>query len=75
MSSYGAIFGVLSADRKSLFYVDATLQRNYYYDLQADPHALKNRVTAQVRDYYEQLIRQDLEKIDKFYGVSEKELE
>lgn len=74
MSSYGAVFGVLSADQKSLFMVDAILHRNYYYDLQDDPHALKNRVTTTIRDHYEPVIHHDLEKIDEFYGVSEQEL-
>jgi arylsulfatase A-like enzyme len=74
MSSYGAVFGVLSADQQNLFFVDATLHRNYYYDLKHDPYALKNRVTVQIRDYYEPLIRRDLEEIDKFYGLSEQQL-
>lgn len=74
MSSYGAVFGILSADQQNLFFVDATLHRNFYYDLKADPHALRNKVTVQIRDYYEPLIRRDLEKIDAFYGLSEQQL-
>jgi glucan phosphoethanolaminetransferase (alkaline phosphatase superfamily) len=74
MSSYGAVFGILSADQQNLFFVDATLHRNFYYDLKADPHALRNKVTVQIRDHYEPLIRRDLEKIDSFYGLSEQQL-
>lgn len=74
MSSYGAVFGILSADQKNLFFVDATLHRNYFYDLKSDPQALKNRVTAPIRDSYEPMIRHDLEAIDKFYGLSEQQL-
>ncbi len=74
MSSYGAVFGILGADQKSLFMVDAVLHRSYYYNLEIDPTALKNRVTIPLRDHYEKLIRQDLEKIDQFYNVSEQEL-
>lgn len=74
MSSYEAVFGILSGDQQNLFFVDATLHRNFYYDLKADPHALRNKVTVQIRDYYEPLIRRDLEKIDAFYGLSEQQL-
>jgi arylsulfatase A-like enzyme len=74
MSSYGAVFGILAGDRKSLFMVDAMTRRNYYYDLQDDPRAFKNRVTIAIRDRYEPVIRQELENIDRFYNVSEQEL-
>ncbi|HKD16057.1 MAG TPA: sulfatase-like hydrolase/transferase [Candidatus Angelobacter sp.] len=68
MSSYMPVFGVLSADQKRLFMVDASLHRNFYYDLETDPQALKNAITVPLRDYYEQIVRKDLMKIDKFYG-------
>ena len=71
MSSYMPVFGVLSADQKKLFMVDASLHRNFYYDLEADPQALKNAITVPLRDHYEQIIRKDLTKIDKFYGKPE----
>ena len=71
MSSYLPVFGVLSADRKSLFMVDATLHRSSFYDLEHDPRALKNQVTLPIRDRYEREIRQDLQRIDAFYNVSE----
>ena len=71
MSSYMPIFGILSADQNNLFVVDANLRRNFYYDLKADPHALKNRITAPLRDYSEDLIRRDLTDIDRFYGRPE----
>lgn len=74
MSSYEPVFGILSADQKSLFMVDAVLHRNYYYNLEVDPSALKNRITVPLRDEYEAIIRRDLEKIDQFYNVSEQEL-
>jgi len=71
MSSYMPVFGVLSGDQKSLFMVDASLHRNFYYDLETDPQALKNAITVPLRDHYEQIIRKDLTKIDKFYGQVE----
>jgi len=71
MSSYMPVFGVLSADQKRLFMVDASLHRNFYYDLETDPQALKNAITVPLRDHYEQIIRKDLTKIDNFYGQVE----
>jgi hypothetical protein len=69
MSSYVPVFGVLSQDRKSLFMVDATLHRNYFYDLERDPSALKNEVSPALRDKYEAILREDLLRVDRFYSV------
>jgi Sulfatase len=74
MSSYMPVFGVLSGDQRSLFFVDAVLDRSFYYDLQHDPHAFKKRMTVPIRDRYEGVIRQDLEAIDRFYGLTEEVL-
>jgi hypothetical protein len=75
MSSYMPVFGVLSRDQKDLFVVDASLRRNYYYNLADDPLAFKNRITVPVRDRFEPILRKDLEKIDRFYGLTESELQ
>lgn len=75
ISSYMPVFGILSQDEKELFMVDASLRRQYYYNLGEDPQALKNRITVPIRDHFESILRNDLEKVDKFYGVTEKELE
>jgi len=74
MSSYQAVFGILSSDQKKLFMTDAVLHRNFYYDLNADPLAFKNRATADIVEQYQPVLRQDLENIDKFYNVSEQQL-
>jgi arylsulfatase A-like enzyme len=74
MSSYQAVFGILSADQKKLFMTDAVLHRNSFFDLSADPLAFKNRVTADIVKQYQPVLRQDLENIDKFYNVSEQQL-
>lgn len=71
MSSYLPVFGVLSGDRKSLFMVDATLHRSYFYDLEHDPSALKNQITLPIQDRYEKEIREDLQRIDAFYNLPE----
>ena len=74
MSSYQAVFGILSADRSKLFMTDAVLHRNAYYDLSVDPLALRNRATTAIVEQYQPVLRKDLEDIDKFYGVSEEQL-
>jgi hypothetical protein len=74
MSGYQAVFGILSADRKKLFTTDAVLHRNSYYDLETDPRAFKNRATIDIVEQYRPVLRQDLENIDRFYGVSEQQL-
>jgi arylsulfatase A-like enzyme len=74
MSSYEGVFGILSADQKTLFMTDAVLHRNSYYDLAADPQAFKNRATTEIVEHYRPLLREDLEKLDRFYGVSEQQL-
>jgi glucan phosphoethanolaminetransferase (alkaline phosphatase superfamily) len=74
MSSYMPVFGVLSGDQRSLFFVDAVLDRSFYYDLQHDPHAFKKRMTVPIRDRYDAVIRQDLKAIDRFYGLTEERL-
>jgi hypothetical protein len=74
MSSYLPVFGVLSGDRKSLFYVNAVLGRSFYYELRDDPQALKSRITVPIRDHHEAIIRKELETIDRFYGLAEQQL-
>jgi len=74
MSSYQAVFGILSADRRKLFMTDAVLHRNAYYDLSTDPLALRNRATTAIVEQYQPVLRKDLEDIDKFYGVTEEQL-
>jgi glucan phosphoethanolaminetransferase (alkaline phosphatase superfamily) len=74
MSSYLPVFGVLSGDGRSLFYVNAVLGRSFYYELRDDPQALKSRITLPIRDHHEAIIRQELETIDRFYGLAEQQL-
>jgi hypothetical protein len=57
-----------------LFFVDAVLNRSFYYDLEHDPKAYTKRMTVPILDRYEPVIRQDLEAIDKFYGLAEQQL-
>jgi membrane-anchored protein YejM (alkaline phosphatase superfamily) len=70
MSSYLPVFGLLSGDENSLYIVDAGKESNYFYDLQQDPEASRNRITAPLRKKYADLLRKDLEKLDAFYGTT-----
>lgn len=71
MSSYLPVFGILSGDEGSLYIVDAADKSNYFYDLRKDPQATTNRITASLRKKYAEEIKEDLEKIDRFYGTTD----
>jgi hypothetical protein len=49
--------------------VDASLQRTYFYDLEHDPTASENRITVALKKKYEQVVREDLKKIDSLYHL------
>ena len=68
-SSYAPVYGILGGDGKSLFIVDAVNQKNYFYNLLADPEGVHNRVTPRIRDENEALIREQLGMIDRLYGT------
>ena len=67
VSSYAPVYGVLDGSGKSLFVVDAVNQKNYFYDFANDPEGLHNRVTPQIRDRNESIIRREVGLIDNFY--------
>lgn len=69
-SSYAPVYGVLGGQGESLFIVDAVNHRNYFYDLKSDPRGKDNRVTHQLRDQYETVIRREIGTIDRFYHYS-----
>ena len=68
-SSYAPVYGILGGDGQNLFIVDAVNQKNYFYDLSADPQGVHNRVTPRIRDENEALIREQLGLIDLLYGT------
>jgi hypothetical protein len=70
VSSYAAVYGLLSKGGQSLFIVDAVNHRNYFYDLAHDPQGIHNRVTPELRDAGEPDIRQEIRLIDDFYHFS-----
>jgi arylsulfatase A-like enzyme len=68
VASYAPVYAILSGDGQSLFIVDAVNSRNYYYNLVEDPAGAHNRVTIQLQNENEPLIRHDVERIASFYG-------
>jgi Sulfatase len=69
-SSYAPVYGILGGEGQSLFIVDTVNQKNYFYDLAADPQGVHNRVTPRIRDENEALIREQLSLIDRLYNVA-----
>lgn len=65
--SYAPVYAILGGKAQSLFIVDAVNSKNYYYDLTEDPTGAHNRLTMQLRDENEGLIRQQLGLLDKLY--------
>ena len=68
VSSYAAVYAILSGDGRSLFICDAVNAKNYYYNLVEDPAGAHNHVTIQLQNENEALIRHDVGMIDDFYG-------
>ncbi len=66
--SYAPVYAILDGKARSLFIVDAVNLKNYYYDLTEDPTGAHNRLTMQLRDENEALIRQQLGLLDKLYN-------
>lgn len=71
-SSYGPTYGILSNNGRFLFISDAANQKDYYFDLVKDSKGLRNLVTAELRAKNEQLIRQHIEGINRFFNFREK---
>ena len=69
-SSYAPVYGILGDDGRSLFIVDAVNRRNYFYNLTNDPEGVHNRVTPQILEQNEPVIRQGVTLIDRFYGYT-----
>lgn len=67
VSSYGAVYGILHDNGRSLFIADALNDKEYFYNLADDPKGTHNRMNANIRAQNEQLIRQNIEAINGFY--------
>jgi arylsulfatase A-like enzyme len=68
-SSYGPTYGVLGGDGRSLYLVDATNYRDYYFDLGTDPAGRENLISPDVRREYEPIVRKGVDAIGRFYRI------
>lgn len=66
-SSYGAVYGILGGDGRSLYVSDAVNLRDYYYDLGWDPKGTRNALTPARKARHDALILQDLAHLNAFY--------
>ena len=70
VSSYGAVYGILRENGKSLYISDGVNYMDYYYDLLDDPKGTRNRVSAGVKSESEELIKRHIGEINRFYKFS-----
>ena len=68
VSSYGAVYGVLSGQGNQLYIADAVNYRNYFYDLSRQPLGISIPVPDSVRQRNEKVIRERISAIGQFYG-------
>jgi arylsulfatase A-like enzyme len=67
VSSYGPVYGILRGNGRSLYIADGVNYTDYYYDLMEDPAGSRNRVTPAVRREYQDLIREGIDDVNRFY--------
>lgn len=66
-SSYGPVYGILRGNGRWLYIADGVNYTDYFYDLSDDPAGSTNRVTPAVRLEYQQMIREELSEVNRFY--------
>ena len=70
-SSYGAVYGILSDNGRSLFIADAINRKDYFYDLAGDPKGTRNQVSPSIQAENRKLIRDHIIAINLFYNFDE----
>ncbi|MCI0488323.1 MAG: sulfatase-like hydrolase/transferase [Blastocatellia bacterium] len=69
-SSYGAVYGILSNNGRRLYISDGVNYKDYYYDLEDDPAGTRNRVSSSIKAENEQLIRDHITAINRFFNFN-----
>jgi hypothetical protein len=69
VSSYAAVYGILSNDGESLFVADAVNRRGYFYDFSQDPLGTRNEINARLWNEGEKEVRRQLQLLDQAYGI------
>jgi hypothetical protein len=70
-SSYGAVYGLIKDNGRSLFISDGTNHKDYFYDLATDPRGQRNRVNDAMRAENQKIIRDHISAINRFYNMVE----
>ena len=71
VSSYAPVYGMLSHNGHSLYIADGVSYKDYAYELLGGPAGQSRPVTDTVRAEQQQLIRDEVLKISRFYGYRE----
>lgn len=66
-SSYGAVYGILSDNGRKLYMADSTTNRDYFFNLEADPKGQKNQINEEVKTTYRKITRERILEINRFY--------
>ncbi len=69
VSSYAAVYGVLSDNGDSLFLADAVNRRGYFYDFARDPSGTRNEINARRWNEGEGEVRRQLQLLDQAYDI------
>lgn len=69
-SSYGAVYGVLSNNGRSLYIADGVNYTDYFYDLETDPEGRTNLVNPAVKAEQQKFIFDGIERLSQAYKFS-----
>ncbi|MFN7958003.1 MAG: sulfatase-like hydrolase/transferase [Holophagaceae bacterium] len=67
-SSYGAVWGILSGDGKTLYVSDGVNFADHCFDLGSDPRGTRITVTPELKRRYDRLILQEIDHLNAFYA-------
>jgi hypothetical protein len=69
VSSYAAVYAILSDNGDSLFIADAVNRRGYFYDFSQDPSGTRNEINARRWNEGEGEVRRQLLLLDQAYDI------
>ena len=69
-SSYGAVWGILTGDGKTLYVADGVNFADHCFDLGSDPRGIQTTVTPELKRHYDQLILQEIDHLNRFYAFT-----
>lgn len=70
VSSYGAVYAVLSKNGRNLFIADGVNEQNYSFDLEEGGKFTPKRIANNERTMYESFINKQIDEINKFYNFT-----